>query len=391
MKKVFLGFLIILLLGVIGIWCYFKFRFVLEITLEEKRNIEFGQEYNVKDFILETNGIFEDKIVEFYELGEKEVTLTYLDKYNKKKEYSFTVNIVDEQVPMIYAGNTVTIYKGDTNPNLFSNVICVDYVSKVKCEVEGEYNSNVIGSYPLKYVATDESGNSISKDFTLKVINRPTSTGSSTSSKVTYTPFKTIYDKYKTDKTLVGIDVSAWQNPIDFKKVKEAGADFVIMRIALFYKGNIELDMRYKENIKNAHDAGLKVGLYLYSEAKTEEEVLKAVDLILDNLDYDIDLPIAYDWEDFRNYNSYNLSLYEFNKLAYTFMDKLKEKGHDVMLYGSTNYLEKMWIPKDYDVWVAQYYKEVTYNGKYKMWQLTSSGSIPGIGGAVDVDILYLD
>ena len=101
-------------------------------------------------------------------------------------------------------------------------------------------------------------------------------------------------------------------------------------------------------------------------------------------------MPIAYDWEDFRNYNSYKLSIYEFNNLAYRFMDGIKNLGYNTSLYGSKSYLSNLWIPNDYSVWVAQYYKEVTYTGNYDMWQLTEDGKIDGIAGTVDIDVFYL-
>ena len=100
-------------------------------------------------------------------------------------------------------------------------------------------------------------------------------------------------------------------------------------------------------------------------------------------------MPIAYDWEDFNDYNSYKLSLYNFNKLSYLFMDQIKEYGYSPILYGSKYYMTNFWNPKEYDVWLAQYYKEVTYEGKYKMWQITEDGKIDGINRNVDINIYY--
>ena len=392
MKKVVIVLIIFILLAgtALGFYIYEKNKFVLEIELNENNNIEFGQEFNLKDLIISSNGIFEDKIVKYYELGEKEEELTYKDTHDKIKTYKIKFNIVDKTNPFILSSSSVTAYVGE-EPNLLSGVICADYVSNnVKCYTEGEYDINTIGSYPMQYVAEDESGNSVSKGFTLNVKEKPKPT-KTTPSKPVLTPFKDIYSKHKKDNTILGIDVSTWQGDIDFNKVKQAGAEFVIIRMGVFNDGKLGMDIRYEDNIKKAYEAGLKIGLYFYSEASTEQEIIDSVNYIVENVHYPLDLGIAYDWEDWSNYNSYHISLYEFNRLGYLFMEKLKEKGYDSIIYGSTNYFRNMWDMKDIPVWVAQYYKEVTYEGKYKMWQLTSSATIDGIYGAVDVDVLYLD
>lgn len=390
-KRIIIISIVLVLLGVgLGIYIYEKNKFVLEIEISDNLNIEFGQEFNLKDLIISSNGIFEDKIVKYYELGEKEEVLTYKDTHDKTRTYDIKVNVVDETNPFILSGSSVTGYVGEET-NLLSGVICADYVSNnVKCYVEGEYDINQIGSYPLQYIAEDESGNSISKGFTFNVVQKPKTT-KSTYTAPTYTPFSEIYNTHKNDNTMVGIDISKWQEDVDFNKVKNAGAEFVIIRLGVFNDGELGMDVRYEEYIQKAYEAGLKIGLYFYSEASTEQEVLDSVNYIVENIHYPLDLPIAYDWEDWSNYNSYHISLYEFNRLGYLFMDKIRENGYDSIIYGSTNYFRNMWDMKDIPVWVAQYYKEVTYEGKYSMWQLTSSAKIDGIKGAVDVDILYLD
>lgn len=364
-----------------------KANFKLEVTLDDKLTISFGKDTNLKDYIKESNVTFEDKIMAYYELGEKKATLNYTDEYGRTGEYTFNITVIDDENPILMAPSSITAIKG-SKANLLDGVMCADYASSnVKCEVEGEYDLNKLGEYKLNYKATDEAGNTVTKGFTLNVINKT----SNTPSNPTYVSFKDIYNAHKTDKTLIGIDVSEWQDSIDFNKVREAGAEFVIIRLGVFYNNAHHLDEMYEENIRKAKAAGLKVGLYYYSEARTIEEAIACADFVASNIHYDLDLPIAYDWEDWSNFNSYKLSLYEFNKAGYAFLDHINEYGYDSMLYGSVNYLEKVWRPKDYTVWVAQYYKENQYDGKSFMWQLTSSGIIDGINGAVDIDILYLD
>ena len=61
------------------------------------------------------------------------------------------------------------------------------------------------------------------------------------------------------------------------------------------------------------------------------------------------------------------------------------------MLYSSKTYLDNVWFPVDEQIWLAQYYDHVTYEGRYEYWQMTSSGKVPGISGNVDIDIMYLN
>lgn len=364
-----------------------KNNYKLDVTVKNEGKVSYAVKVNLKDSLISSNATFDDKFETYYELGEKEVTLSYTDPYDRKGEYTFKINVVDNVPPVLLAQEKVTAYKGENT--VMDGVVCADLLtSVVKCEVIGEYNINKLGTYKLKYRATDNAGNIAESDFTLEVINKP----ANTSTDVTYTNFSDIYSQHKKDNTLVGIDVSKWQGTIDFNKVKNAGAEFVIIRLGTYYNGKNNLDARYKENIKKAKAAGLKVGLYYYSEAKTEKEAIECANYLVKNIgEYSIDLPIAYDWEDWGNFSSYKLNILDFNKPAYAFMDRLKELGYKGMLYGSKKYLTYIWDAKNYDVWVAQYYKEVTYEGKYMMWQLTSTGKINGISGAVDVDILYLD
>lgn len=389
MKK---GLIIVMVLLVLlgGVGCYLALRFKLEVTLSSNLDVPFGTDVNLKDFIISSNATFKDKHDTYYSLGEQEVKIEYIDSHNKTKEYSFKINVIDIGKPFILANATITSYKGE-NVSLLKNVICADYEDdNVSCEVIGEYDINTIGSYKLKYLAKDSSLNEETKDFTLNIIKKPSYIPPS-NNKINYIPFKEIYDKHKNQNTMIGIDISRFQGDIDFNKVRDAGCEYVIIRLGWLVDGELGLDYKYEENIAKAKEAGLKIGLYFYSEAKTMKETIDSVNFIVDNIKYDIDLPIAYDWEDFNHYNDYHLSIYNFNKLAYTFMDLLNEKGYKGMLYASKYYLVNMWRASVYPVWVAQYYDYVTYEGDYIMWQITDRAKIDGITNGVDVDIYYLN
>ena len=135
----------------------------------------------------------------------------------------------------------------------------------------------------------------------------------------------------------------------------------------------------------------LNVGVYFYSYADSNEEAKKQAEWIVKTLNgRKLDLPIVYDWESFSSFNSYNLSSHSFNEVANTFFNIIVENNYEPMLYGSKNYLEKIWdtdIP--YKIWLAHYTNKTNYEGNYYIWQMCSDGKIDGINGYVDIDILY--
>jgi len=156
------------------------------------------------------------------------------------------------------------------------------------------------------------------------------------------------------------------------------------------YNGTLTLDPYFKYNIENAKKQNLKIGVYFYSYAKTKEDAKKQASFVIHQLkDYEIDLPEVYDWESWTTFNSLNLSLYEFNQVAQSFLEEIEKNHFTPMLYSSKNYLEMVWSKQKDPVWLAHYTKNTTYEGNYKLWQLCSNGTIDGIKGYVDIDILY--
>ena len=85
------------------------------------------------------------------------------------------------------------------------------------------------------------------------------------------------------------------------------------------------------------------------------------------------------------------MSIYKINKVANTFLEILEKEGYKGMLYGSKSYLERVWYPTKYDVWLAHYTSKTTYEGKYSIWQMTESGRVDGIEDDVDINVMYLD
>ena len=131
---------------------------------------------------------------------------------------------------------------------------------------------------------------------------------------------------------------------------------------------------------------GEKESAILRADAKKEAQwVLKQIK------NYDIELPIAFDWENWSYYNDYHLSFFNLTSMAESFVDEVEKAGYDGMIYSSKTYLENMWMPLEDDVWLAHYTDSTTYKGDYKMWQVCENGKVDGISGMVDINILYLD
>ena len=325
------------------------------------------------------------------EIGKKTIEVTY--KYNKKEYiYKFSINIVDNEPPRVFSGTNKTVnvgYDGD-----LCNIISYgdNYDGNINCKIEGEVNIHKTGTYNLKYILSDSSNNTKEVNVTLNVKEKSNSNNSSSAS-TKKTQFIDVISKYKTDNNEIGIDVSKWQGNIDFNKVKSAGATFVMMRIGVQKKalGELEIDPYYLQNIKNAKEAGLKVGVYLYSIATSREEAINHANWVLKTLDGEtLDLPVVFDWESWSKWNSFKISFHEINAILNNYIDTVKKGGYEGMLYSSKFYLENIWEnKKEYPVWLAHYTEKTSYKGKYVMWQLCNNGRIDGINGDVDIDILY--
>lgn len=202
-----------------------------------------------------------------------------------------------------------------------------------------------------------------------------------------------------------GIDVSEHQKTIDWQKVKASGVDFAIIRVA--YRGtsagSLNVDKYYKQNLQGAIDAGIKVGVYIFSQAVTVSEAEDEADYILSKISgYNISLPVIFDFEFGSGYRV-NVLKHKTTecKTAITdicaaFCGKVKAAGYDAMVYANLTtfngymYPQKL-ISSGYDLWLAQYNTKADLAYEYSCWQYTSSGSVGGISGNVDCNFWYDD
>lgn len=390
---------LLILIFIIGLCIYFSTRIVEDnsgFTLKENVNAEVYSKVEVSDFLETIEGkIVEEDSIDTEELGEQEISFVYLNKENKKRRGRFNINVVDQTEPLIWLGSSYSLPIGST-VDLESEILCADnYDENPTCRIKGDYDLNQEGTYKLEYEAIDSSNNKENVEFTLYVYEpkQSSSSGSSSTSSVKEnTLFSDVLKEYKTEETEVGIDVSVWQEDIDFKKVKEAGASFVMIRVG--YQKGIDgeyvLDSNFKTNIENALANHLDVGVYFYSYANSNKEAKEQAQWVLKQIkEYDLTLPVVFDWECYSSFNTMELSLFGLNSIAESFLSEIKEKGYDTMIYASKNYLNAIWTYQQEDVWLAHYTEKTDYEGEYKMWQLCSDGKIDGISTDVDIDILY--
>lgn len=201
----------------------------------------------------------------------------------------------------------------------------------------------------------------------------------------------------KNRKMSYGIDISKHNGKIDFKKVKEAGFEFSFIRIA--YRGygkagNLKEDEMYKTNLKNAKEAGLKIGAYVFSQAINEEEAMEEAKFAVDLLKgYSLDLPLVYDPETIKGdiARTDNIGGLQFTKNAIVFCEEIKKSGFTPAIYSNLvweDYYYDLSKLQDYDIWYADYSKipQTPYNFKY--WQFSEVGIVDGVDGLVDLNIM---
>lgn len=191
-----------------------------------------------------------------------------------------------------------------------------------------------------------------------------------------------------------GIDVSSYQKKPDWKKVKQSGVKFAILRI----HQRSGIDTSFEHNYKGCCDNGILVGGYKLSYATTVAEAEKEANETLAVLKgRKLDFPIFYDleWETQRKFSKSKLEA-----ITLAFLRKIHSAGYRVGIYSNVDWFNNLFTPamRDYDCWIARY--PATDNGKVVErlrpaqgigWQYSSKGKVPGIDGNVDMDVFYKD
>lgn len=363
------------------------------ITLSNNLTVEFGQTAKASDFIANLNGEYiSDPEIDTTVLGPQEVEFEFYNLKHRKRKRQLTIEVVDTVKPIIYGRTFYTVntgYTGDLTDLMLSGDNLDDHPTR---EIHGEYDLATPGDYELEYRITDASGNSTRQPFMLRVVEPVASSGGANSgtANLDTMSINEAISTYRQNGAQIGIDVSAWQGEIDWPKVKSAGVEFAMIRLGYQadYGGEYQLDRYATQNIENAIAAGLPVGVYFYSCADSIAEARRQAEWVLAQVrDYPLELGIAFDWEEWSDFNRAGVSFYTLQKSADTFLETVEAAGYQGLLYGSKNYLERFWSDHHSAVWLAQYYDYPTYNREFELWQFTDTGSVPGISGPVDFNV----
>ena len=190
-----------------------------------------------------------------------------------------------------------------------------------------------------------------------------------------------------------GIDVSDYQGVIDWSAVATDGVDFSIIKAVGSNSNGIYISNYWEDNYKGCKDNGIKVGAYLYTYAFNKTEADAELEYLFNALrGKSFEYPIFIDVED--NLLVQNCTVEEITNTVKYLCECIKNKGYYPAIYTYTNYANNylnMDELTDYDLWIADYTGNVTYQGDYDMWQYTSSGSVNGISGLVDMNYSYKD
>ena len=256
------------------------------------------------------------------------------------------------------------------------------------------------------------SGQSISSNFydaTDSEINSPIRNYGSRKKKSPYTGAKYTHQSRFDKRTILhGIDVSRWQGNINWDKVKADGIDYAFIQVGFRGYGSSGIlsdatkDPYFDTNMQNAIAAGVKVGVYVFSQATTKAEAVEEAKYILDAIgNYPISMPLVMDFEyastdsglGGRLYNA-RLSKKQATDVCMAFCDEISAAGFTPMIYANKSMLEDQ-INADtltdagYHIWLANYTKETSYKGTFSFWQYSEKGSVKGIKGDVDMNFYY--
>ena len=193
----------------------------------------------------------------------------------------------------------------------------------------------------------------------------------------------------------MGIDVSKWNGNIDWKAVKNSGVSFVIIRCG--YRGSSQgaliEDPKFRANIQGAQNAGIRVGVYFFTQAVNEVEAVEEASMVINLIKgYNISYPVYLDVEASHGRGD-NISAAQRTANIKAFCGTIQNAGYKAGVYANktwfTSYINTSQIT-NYRIWLAHYAKAVTYNGsRYDMWQYSYKGRVTGISGNVDMNICY--
>ncbi len=196
-----------------------------------------------------------------------------------------------------------------------------------------------------------------------------------------------------------GIDVSRYQEEIDWKKVAGDGVEYAFIRLGIrgATEGKLAVDMAYEENMEGALENNIDVGVYFFTQALNEEEAVEEAEFVLEHLeDYDISYPIVLDVEEVttKNPRTKELTQEDRTDACIAFCERIKEAGYTPMIYGNLKtflLMLDMERLEEYEKWFAYYRTPLYFPYEFSIWQYTSTGKVDGIGTDVDLNVCMKD
>lgn len=265
--------------------------------------------------------------------------------------------------------------------------------NKINRIMEKKNNKNCFVKRAIALVAALSLVVSSSVVYSERVSASSTTTSDYTGSTYTH------QDKFDGMNIYNGIDVSYYQKTINWKDVKADGIDYAFIRLG--YRGSaggtLNMDTCYETNMANAHAAGVKTGVYFFTQAITEEEAVEEANYCIEHLQgYTVDMPVAIDFESVggggRMYNA-NLSTEEYTAIVTAFCEQIKVAGYTPAIYASASVfsgkLDGDELTAKYKIWLAHYTTSTSFAYPFSFWQYSSKGSIDGITGNVDCNFFY--
>ena len=205
-------------------------------------------------------------------------------------------------------------------------------------------------------------------------------------------------------RVLQGIDVSTFQQEIDWQAVADSGIDFAFIRAGYrgYGKGGIVEDDRFRQNAAGARAAGLHVGLYFFSQAITPEEAAEEAQWLVDAAqDFRIDMPLVFDWENIDpssvasgdTVRTAEMTGEDVTACAAAFCAAVEAAGYDAAVYGNRwqGYYDYDFTQlRDYAFWVSAPGTADDFYYAHDFWQYSYQGTVPGITGHVDRDLWFV-
>lgn len=197
-----------------------------------------------------------------------------------------------------------------------------------------------------------------------------------------------------------GVDVSEWNQDIDWEAVRDDGIKYAIIRVGYGSDYSSQDDKWWERNVSECERLGIPFGVYLYSYAQDAEMAQSEAEHVLRLIDgHDLTYPVYFDMEDASQLRATGYDRDALAEIARTFCDAIEDAGYDVGIYANKYWFEHYLIDECFDAWprwVAQYNTVCDYDGDYSMWQYSSGGRVAGIdhpaddfGGRADVNYLY--